>query len=74
MYEGDEITGKIGTVIFRSESNSFTVAKFRLYELTEKDITITGYFPALVKDVLYTLIGEYKEHPRFGMQFVVQSA
>ena len=74
MYDGDEITGKIGTVIFRNESNAFTVAKFRLYELNEKDITITGYFPALTKDVLYTLTGEYKEHPRFGMQFAVVSA
>ena len=74
MLDASEITGKIGTIIFRSESNSFTVAKFRLYELTEKDITITGYFPALVKDVLYSLVGEYKEHPRFGMQFIVQSA
>ena len=74
MQDESEITGKIGTIIYRNESNSFTVAKFRLYELSEKDITITGYFPALVKDVLYQLVGEYKEHPRFGMQFIVQSA
>ena len=74
MQDESEITGKIGTIIYRNESNSFTVAKFRLYELSEKDITITGYFPALVKDVLYKLVGEYKEHPRFGMQFIVQSA
>ena len=74
MQNDSEITGKIGTIIYRNESNSFTVAKFRLYELSEKDITITGYFPALVKDVLYQLVGEYKEHPRFGMQFIVQSA
>jgi exodeoxyribonuclease V alpha subunit len=74
MLDASEITGKIGSVIYRNESNSFTVAKFRLYELNEKDITITGYFPALAKDVLYCLSGEYKEHPRFGMQFIVQSA
>ncbi len=68
-----EITGKITAILFRNEASSFTVAKFRLYELNEKEITITGYLPVFTKDVLYTLSGDYTEHPRFGMQFQVVS-
>jgi len=47
-----EITGKLVVQVYRQEYSQFTVAKFRLYELVEKDITITGYFPALQKDIL----------------------
>ncbi len=67
-----EITGKLVVQVYRQEYSQFTVAKFRLYELVEKDITITGYFPALQKDILYRLFGEYKEHPRYGLQFCVE--
>jgi exodeoxyribonuclease V alpha subunit len=44
-----------------------------LYTLQEKDITVTGYFPKFKKDLLVALSGHYIEHPRYGMQFQVQS-
>jgi len=31
-----EITGKITAILFRNDASSFTVAKFRLYELNEE--------------------------------------
>jgi exodeoxyribonuclease V alpha subunit len=67
------ITGKIRQVLFRSESNSFTVLRFRLYELTEKDIFVTGYLPELPKDILFEFSGTYIDHPKYGMQFSVES-
>lgn len=67
------IQGKFKRIIYRHDSNGFTVAKFTLYELDEKDITVTGYLPMLDQDVLYNLQGVYKEHPKYGMQFQIES-
>lgn len=66
------IQGKVIHTIYRDEKTRYTVARFRLYELNEKMITITGYFPEFQSDLLLNLTGIYLDHPRFGMQFQVQ--
>ncbi len=66
-----EITGRLIKTIFHSEANLFTVGVFKLYDLNEKDVTVTGYFPKFNKDLLIALSGSYLEHPRYGMQFQV---
>ena len=66
-----EIIGHIGVLIYRDESSNYTVAKFKLYDLSAKTITITGYLPLMHPDILFELSGNYLEHPRFGMQFQV---
>lgn len=66
------IQGKVVHTIYRDEKTRYTVARFRLYELNEKMITITGYFPEFQSDLLLNLTGIYLDHPRFGMQFQVQ--
>ena len=43
--ETTSIVGKIGHIIYKDEKTRYTVARFRLYELNEKMITITGYLP-----------------------------
>jgi len=68
----DIIKGKFQSVLFRNDENSYTVRKFKLQE-EEKAITVTGYFPDLPKDVFFRLYGSYQEHPRYGMQFVLES-
>lgn len=68
-----EIQGKLGHVLYKDETTHYTVARFRLYELNEKTITVTGYFPEFPKDTLIAFEGEYVEHPRYGMQFSVRS-
>lgn len=68
-----EIQGKLGHVLYRDESTRYTVARFRLYELNEKTITVTGYLPEFPKDTLIALEGDYVEHPRFGLQFSIRS-
>jgi exodeoxyribonuclease V alpha subunit len=68
-----EITGKLIKTIYRNDENQFTVGVFKLYTLQEKDITVTGYFPKFKKDLMVALTGAYIEHPRYGMQFQVQS-
>ena len=66
------IKGKFHNVLFRNDENSYNVRKFKLAE-EEKTITVTGYFPDLPKDVFFRLYGNYQEHPRYGMQFVLES-
>ncbi|MEG0264568.1 MAG: ATP-dependent RecD-like DNA helicase [Erysipelotrichaceae bacterium] len=59
--------------IFRNESTGYTVAKFKLYQLDEKEITVTGSFSVLQRDVIYHLSGTYVQHPRYGIQFAMSS-
>ncbi|MEG2705880.1 MAG: ATP-dependent RecD-like DNA helicase [Erysipelotrichaceae bacterium] len=59
--------------IFRNESTGYTVAKFKLYQLDENQITVTGIFSSLQEDVIYHLTGAYVQHPKYGMQFSLQS-
>ena len=70
--ETTSIVGKICHIIYKDEKTRYTVARFRLYELNEKMITITGYLPQFQDDCLLNLTGTYLDHPRFGMQFQVQ--
>ena len=62
------IKGKLIHIVYRSD-NRYTVARFKLYDLTEKNIVVTGYLPEMEKDVIYELQGNYMEHPKYGMQF-----
>ncbi len=68
-----EIKGQFGHIIYNDKKTRYTVARFRLYELNEKMITVTGYLPDFPKDMMVSLSGEYVEHPRFGLQFKVSS-
>ncbi|MEA5026563.1 MAG: ATP-dependent RecD-like DNA helicase [Erysipelotrichaceae bacterium] len=65
------IKGKFFHIIYHQENNLFTVARFKLYDMDEKDIIVTGYLPKVALDTLYILTGHYQEHPKYGMQFAV---
>ena len=65
------VKGKVVHYIYHNQENLFTVAKFELHQIDEKEITITGYLPQLPKDIYFVLQGNYIEHPRYGMQFQV---
>jgi len=64
----------IGT-IFHNEDNLYSVIRVRVEETNEahieKDVVVTGYFPLLIEYDTYTFFGSFKEHPRFGKQYVV---
>lgn len=55
--------------IFHNAGNHYTVAKFITYDQAEKEFTATGILGDLQEDVVYNLIGNYEEHPRYGIQF-----
>ncbi len=65
----DSIVCRFVSMIFHSEATSFSVGRFQLYEVEERQMIVTGYYHLLEKDVLYRCTGEYVEHPRYGMQF-----
>lgn len=68
-----KLNGKITYVVYHNETSFYTVAKFQINDDNEKVITVTGIMPQPQVDILYNIYGIYTEHPRFGMQFQIQS-
>ncbi|MBD1381253.1 SF1B family DNA helicase RecD2 [Metabacillus arenae] len=67
------LKGVISIVIYHNEQNLYTVLKVKIEDTSEnyeeKDITVTGYFPQLHEEEVYTFFGSLKDHPKFGLQF-----
>lgn len=62
--------GTLSEIIFRNEDNGYTVALFE----TQRDIfMIVGHLPGVGLGEHLEIAGEEKEHPRYGLQFVVES-
>lgn len=70
--EVSKIEGIFKVIIFQGDNN-YTVAKFIINDKEEKTMTVTGYLKEILEDTPYRLYGEYKEHPRYGMQFNISS-
>lgn len=68
-----KLNGKITHIIYHNEATYYTVAKFRINDEQEKQITVTGMMPDPQMDLLYDIFGKYVEHPRFGMQFQIET-
>lgn len=68
-----KLNGKITYIVYHNEATFYTVAKFVINDDQEKQITITGMIPDAQVDVLYNIYGKYVEHPRYGMQFLVDT-
>lgn len=76
------IKGKIKNVIYHNKDNGYLVGLFRIKETNDealmnkinKSITITGTFLELIEDIDLMLIGELKDHEKYGTQFVVKSS
>ena len=72
MEQGlNKIEGKIDDIIFRNDSNGYTVASLVTDDLDE--ITITGIFPTIELGDRFELEGEKVFHPSYGPQFRVTS-
>ena len=73
MEQSQQITEKFTFIRFHNDVNFYKVCSFLIHDETEKTITVTGTLPDIEMDVLYTISGKYVEHPRYGMQFAVES-
>lgn len=68
----EEIVGKLKATIFHNEENLYSIIKIKVNEETDnKYMTLTGNFPIPNENTNYLYKGEYINHPRFGVQFVV---
>ncbi|MGC5328822.1 SF1B family DNA helicase RecD2 [Brevibacillus sp. SYSU BS000544] len=69
------IRGFIIHEIFYNEENWYGVIRLKIEETTEEfnesEVVIVGHFPRPHPDELYTFYGEWKNHSRFGVQYVV---
>ncbi len=65
-----EIQGIVEDIIFRNESNGYTVGK--LYT-SEGSITFVGTAPFIYKDEPVQMVGEWIYHNKFGEQFQFSS-
>ncbi|MCM3692316.1 SF1B family DNA helicase RecD2 [Neobacillus niacini] len=74
--QGKFVKGKHLVTIFHNEQNLYTVLRIRVEETNhqydDKEAVITGYFPKIHEQETYIFFGEFKEHPKFGMQFQTQ--
>lgn len=77
------IQGIIKAIIFHSEENSYTILKAKvtdstedldLFKFDEYDyVTVTGYFPMPLRGEEIKFFGEFKEHKKYGMQYIVRT-
>ena len=67
------ITGKVFFILYRNEETFYTVLKVKLTDTSERNITVVGLCPTIEKDLVYHFHGNYVEHPRYGLQFKIES-
>lgn len=77
------IQGIVKAVIYHNDDNSYTIIKVKITESTEQMnlfvfddldyVTVTGYFPVPMRGEEIKFFGEFKEHNRYGVQYVVKN-
>ncbi|MCZ0756054.1 SF1B family DNA helicase RecD2 [Anoxybacillus sp. J5B_2022] len=74
LDEKSFIKGTHLVTIFHNESNLYSVVRIRVEETNEayndEEVVVTGYFPRMHEQETYVFYGSFKEHPRFGRQYV----
>ncbi len=65
-----ELTGVIETIIYKNESNGYTIA---LLETESVETTIVGYLPFIVKGDNIKVQGKMVNHPDYGEQLKVDT-
>ncbi len=68
-----KINAKVIHVVYHNDENLYTVVRLKLNDEKEKQLTATGFFQSIEKDILYNFYGKYIEHAKYGMQFEIQS-
>ena len=67
------LKGRFIAVRFRNDVTGFTVARFKMLDLVEDECVVTGILPAIQLEVNYQIQGQYREHEKYGMQFVIDT-
>ena len=64
-----EIEGQITNIIYRNDTNSYTVAEFETSN--NEEITVVGYLPFINNGDSLKLIGDIVKHPDYGEQLKI---
>ncbi|MFX3624515.1 MAG: ATP-dependent RecD-like DNA helicase [Ectobacillus sp.] len=78
LFEEEQkfIKAQVLHTIFHNEENLYSVVRMKVIETnetyTEKEAIVTGHFPRMHEDEVFTLHGYFKEHYRYGMQYHVE--
>lgn len=71
--EENFIKGRHLITIFHNEQNLYSVIRVKVEEtnisLEGKEVVITGHFPKIHEQEIYTFYGQMVNHPKFGLQF-----
>lgn len=71
------ILGRPIVSIFHNATNMYSIIRVKIQETNlqydEKEIIVVGYFPQLTEDEMYRFTGVLKTHPKYGMQFQVET-
>lgn len=82
VIDMDYIQGVVKIVMFHSEENLYTVCKIdvldsseplNIFQMDDDYLTVTGYMVKPVRGEEIRFFGTFKEHPRYGRQYVVKS-
>ncbi|MDP4162801.1 MAG: ATP-dependent RecD-like DNA helicase [Bacillota bacterium] len=72
--QGKFVKGRHLVTIFHNEQNLYTVLRIRVEDTNDtyedKEAVITGHFPKIHEQESYIFYGDFKDHPKFGLQFI----
>lgn len=66
-----KLTGEIKDLIYKNDTNGYTIAVIYNEELEEETMTVVGYLPFVNIGDFLELEGKYTIHPEYGKQFKV---
>ncbi|WP_107942444.1 ATP-dependent RecD-like DNA helicase [Metasolibacillus sp. FSL H7-0170] len=71
------VLGRPIVSIFHNATNMYSIIRVKIQETNlayeEKEIIVVGYFPPLSEDELYRFTGNIKTHPKYGVQFQIET-
>lgn len=79
LFEAEKIfiLGRPIATIFHNTTNMYTIMRVKIQETNlqyeDKEIAVVGYFPKLNDDELYRITGTMKTHPKYGVQFQLET-
>ncbi|PFE01177.1 ATP-dependent RecD-like DNA helicase [Bacillus cereus] len=79
LFEEEQkfIKAQVLHTIFHNEENLYSVVSMKIIETNEtydeKRVMINGHFPRMHEDEVFTLTGHFKDHPKYGKQYLVET-
>jgi len=69
----EQLTGVLEKIVFSNEENHYLIGHLRVEGDRGASITIAGNLPGIQCGETLEITGDWKNHPRFGMQFSIST-